>query len=282
MAGSYPDVPGHRFGYDRDGTVVKLYRPSGGVVTDVAASDVRSMNSESGSYRVPAPGGAVVMHVDWFFPSPRDIAGLFLAYTRDHSGRVDAVEWSADASSPSSGIWTSFGYLPAAGGAVNPDYRSSIAAVSATAAKAVRIRGVGSDPTNFDQLYIAAFHMYGSYTSRLRIWNPTSDVEVGGAALDYADVAPGTNAVKQFRVKNTHSQTAHGVVLTCETLTDATPTLPPQFTFSDGGLYATSLDIGDLAPGAISDVITIQRDTPNSAQSGLWAPRIVAQAGSWS
>ena len=41
-------------------------------------------------------------------------------------------------------------------------------------------------------------------------------------------------------------------------------------------------DLGDLAPGGISPVLTVRRNTPTNAALSVWEPRIIAQASSWS
>jgi hypothetical protein len=286
MAGTYADVPAHRLAWDRDGTLAYNYDVTTASTTALTAGQMQTINDEGTSeFRIQASGGAREAHLVLYFPAARDIAALLLIYTEAASGNLLAIEWSDDSTDPGNGTWTAFTYAPAASGpTVNPAYRTAIVTESASAITALRIRAIGTDTAGppFDKFYVQAFHLYGGYTSDLRGWNPSSDVELTAAAFDWGDIAPGSSDTKQLRIKNIGALDANNVVVTREVLTDKTPSVPPQYLLSvGGGTPATSVNLGDLASGAISAVITVHRTTSGSAQSGLAAPRLVAQAGTW-
>lgn len=123
----------------------------------------------------------------------------------------------------------------------------------------------------------------------MRMWRPTLDEllddnnSADGAFFDWGDVQRNTTSDKSFRVKNESATlTANGVVVSQQTLTDTTPAVNSMFTFSDGGAFATSIEIGSLAPGALNPVITKRFTRPNDAVLSLWASRTVANPTSWS
>jgi hypothetical protein len=117
----------------------------------------------------------------------------------------------------------------------------------------------------------------------LVLYDSASDERVGAAYFDFGDVRQTSSADKQFRVHNNSvAQTASTITISCETLTDTTPSVPPQFTFStDGTTFSATVTIASLAPGATSSALTVRRVTPSNATLSLWWARIVASAGSW-
>jgi hypothetical protein len=85
------------------------------------------------------------------------------------------------------------------------------------------------------------------------------------------------------RVKNVSpTKTAANVRVSFDIVTDsAAPSVPGQFFVSfGGGAFLSQVNVGTLAPGAISGPITVRRVTPSNAQLGLWLPRISAVADS--
>lgn len=289
MAGSYSDVPAPRIAYDRDGTLLVRRNRGSGVVTTDTAADMRTINNESGDEFTWLCGLSNVWDVCLYFTAPRDLHSMFASHRPNdspgESPHVTDWQWSPDSTEPSSGTWTSFTYTQNAAEVVVPNYRTDITALGLTGVKAIRMVVTAPDAFINRPFRIAAWHLFGPPISTLKLWHPTSNVVLSGAHFDFGDIAAGGSYSRQFRVKNTHAtRTAHAVVVTREALTDKTPSMVgATHLFSiDGGPYATSCAVGDLAPGAISDVITVQRDLPVDAQSSLGAGRYVAQAGSWS
>ncbi len=115
------------------------------------------------------------------------------------------------------------------------------------------------------------------------MWNPSTDERVGPAHFDWGDAPRSSSADKTFRIKNlSGTLTANDVSVSLNALTDTTPSVPGQHLISyDGGPFQAQVDIGDLGPGAISDVLTLRRVTPDNAVLSLWSFRIFAAADSW-
>jgi hypothetical protein len=290
MAGSYSDVPDHRFAWDRDGSVGFTINSSS-VLRAMTSGEEQALNSENGN-RVSTLTWSTFFDqaaVGVIFPTLSDLAAY--AFFGDHENPGGSAQeytdagvvfaTSTDTSTGTDGTWTSQGsytmQLPEV-----PKYRTSIVPLAVSGIKAIRFSWPhpGSGSTNPRGL-----HLYGTPTSTLRLWDSTLDQPVGAAAFDYGDVSPGSTPTRQFRVKNTHpTQTAHDITVTREALTDKTPSMVGSgHVFSiDGGPYATSLNIGDLAPGAVSNIVTVRHGIQGDAQAGLGAFRYVAQAASWS
>lgn len=288
MAGFYPDVPAPRMAYDRDGTA--LLQVYAGGSTQLAQSSLENINSDNNSaiysaYANNIPPRQFVL----IFPQHRDIHGYFSAiYTNWTSSNIQT---SPNSTNGIDGNWTTQTSVPNRT-SVSVAYRTSITAVNWTNVKAIKI-GWYSTSGSADTASFSALHLFGVLSNftgvdGLRIWHPTLDeplddaVAADGAWFDFGDAARNTSAERQFRVKNNSTGlTANSINVTSGTLTDASPSVPPQFTFSDGGAFTTSLNIGNLAPGAISPTITYRRTTPSNAALSLWTVRIMCEPLSW-
>jgi hypothetical protein len=290
MSGNYPDVPGPRMAYHRDGSVGFFH--NGGAVTVLTAGQMTELNDEDNNYL----GG--VMHSDSFgggwwvgviFPELRDIDGWFVfspaQYYFPNTGTA-VIETSPDSTSGLDGTWTS--HVQAAsshfGVATQPGYRTNIYSSAFTGKKAFRIRaGTSGGGGTVD---LASIHLYGKPSTgetRFLILTDTSDVEVGGAYFDFGDdPRSGPDEDRVFRVKNAHpTLTADTITVSFNVLVDKSPSFADDYTFSDGGAFGATVNIASLAPGASSGDITVRRTTPLTAQLGLETGFILAAAASW-
>lgn len=285
MAGFFPDVPGHRMPYDRDGSAFFSHPEASSVVTEGSVGDAQAMNDESNSGYTN--WGIFPNHrVGVLFPELRDVVGF---YVGRGAGILDTFQWSANTTSGYDGDWTTSHATFASDGPenfpVSPTYRTNIVAASITGAKAVKFRLHGAEVGVGGWLY--AFHLFGSIAAgqnpdRLRFWHPTLDQEVTGAYFDWGDVPRSSTATRTFRIKNNSATlTGNSIVVGREALTDTAPTVVGQHELSNGGAYATTQNIGALAPGVISSVLTVRRTTPADAALSTWALRLKAEAGSW-
>lgn len=283
MAGNYPDVPAPRMALDVDGTIGFHVLKAGGAITTLTGANMIALNDEGGNTSYGPVG------TSWFgyiFPQFRDLSGVFMAANTVYS---DIAQTSVDTTNGFDGTWVT-ALNPATSRAnaltpLSPDYRANITALSSTNVKAFRWTGANNT--------VYALHLYGSISAgqtpdRLRMWHPTLDqplddaTSADGAHLDWAEVTRSTTADRTFRVKNNSATlTANSIALTSSALTDATPSLPPQITYSDGGAFATTINIGNLTPGVISSLLTVRRTTSSTAALGLWNWRTIAEAGSW-
>lgn len=287
MAGFYPDVPSPRMAYDIDGTIMAVVFPSGSITTR-SASECRNMNDEA--FDQPELIGKNTAYLTFIFPQFRDITHYSL-WGGNLGGNNGRITTSSDTTNGYDGTWTDHGTY-ALVNANKAALREEMKPLTVSGVKAIRFGVTGN--LNGGSQRPGLVHLYGRLATgetpdRLRIWHPTLDeplddnTSADGAHLDWGDTTQGTTADKQFRIKNNSTTlTANSVALTTEVLSDTTPALGAQLTYSDGGSFATSITIGTLAPGAISPVLTVRRATDAAANLGLWWLRTVAEAGSWS
>lgn len=294
MAGNYPDVPSNRMALDRDGT--QMYRIDvANVVTELTSTQVRQVTNEksktTSDFQLTAQN-AGMSYLVVFFSEKRDVAGYFF-----HLGFSKAVLNSAEVSLNSTngidGTWSAItmgavggdgGVFPG-GTPVSPGYRTSIQSITALGIRALRFRCSSGAPTNgtYPTLHLYGRPSAGQNPNRLNFWHPTADTAMSGAYLDWGNTPRGSSADRTVRVKNmSATMTAEDITLAFDILTDATPSVPAQFLIStDGTTFEAMATIGDLAPGGISSVLTLRRNTPVDADLSVWAPRILAEAGSW-
>lgn len=282
MAGFYSDVPAPRMAYDNDGTQV-YHSNLVAAPTQVTGAALTSFNDETSGTGVATSNWVILI-----FPQLRNVSGI-LFRQGSVGGATCTVQYSADTTNGNDGIWTTASAaLPMAftGGT---EHRTGIASVSITNTKAIRLHSnnIGGD-NNIYNLHVYGNIAVGETPDRLRPWHPTLDEPLDdnnasdGAWLDWGDVTRGTSADKTFRIKNNSaSLTANNISMTTQVLTDTAPTIGPQITYSDGGAFATSINIASLAPGAISSVVTVRRTTPINAVLSVWAWRTNIDAGSW-
>jgi hypothetical protein len=291
MAGFYPDVPAPRIAYDRDGTV-GFFSPTWGpsTVTQLVSADMRNWNDENDSTSLtnsglPTFGGATNITTGLIFPELRDVLGYYIVSIWG----VTAIQTSVDSTNGTDGTWVTAVANAADAGSTVPAYRTGINAVSWLGIKAIRFQQSVKQSNEHPR----TLHLYGVISNntgldKLRTWHPTLDeplddnTSADGAFFDWGDVARGTTQDRAFRIKNNSATlTANSIVLSPEVLTDTSPTVASQMTLSDGGAFTGSLNIGSLAPGVISPVITLRRTIASNATLSLWAGRININPGSW-
>lgn len=282
MAGFYPDVPGPRMAYDMDGSV--------GFHTDLVGVSQWSLSQLQNANDEDADSTAFgTSRNGLVFPQLRDVVGVL--FYQGSASNTWYAESSINTTNGLDGNWVSHGSFSnsVTYATRGPNARTEIEAVSWLGVKGVRFRAasVGGDTR-------LGLHLYGTIAAgqtedRLRMWHPTLDepldnnTAADGAYLDWGDAARGTMQDRYFRIKNNSSTlTANSIAITTNVLTNTSPTLESQITYSDGGAFAGSLNIGSLAPSAISGAITVRRTTAVNATLALWWLRTIAEAGSWS
>jgi hypothetical protein len=290
MAGNYPDPPNTRFAFDRDGTQGYRVLVGGTTPTALTTAQMQNLNRDNAVYWNIGEG-------DWyflfFFPEQRDITHMFI--DPSHNGTIANMNLASsnDSTNGIDGIWTgqgtwankdnSSGNWRAVGGA-------GIETKSIPNIKWLRVQcrwfggtGGGQSMNNI--------HLYGKPTTlttgnKVEFWHPTLDQPLANtpAHLDWGNRPRSTSETRQFRVKNLSAAgTANGVVVGMEALTDTSPTMVSQHTFShSGGAFASTVNIGNLAPGAISTPVSIKQDIQSGATLSIWSQRIYADPTSWS
>lgn len=295
MAGFYPDVPGPRMACDRDGTQW-LRVGQDGVITGLSTAEGQALASFDPTKSVLATAGGLTSGLDVYltalFPEPRDLNGIFISSLNATTGNSQSLGiWvSYDTTSGLDGNWTKITGHPWTTSSHNilwpvPAGRTTIFPLSLLGVRGVR---VSKDPLG--QTWTAKFtaiHFYGKASAvndRLEFWHPTTDTPLGGAYFDWGDVPRNTTASRTFRIKNLSSTyTAQTARVAMETLWEVTPAVVAQHSMSiDGGVtWVSQVPLGDLAPGAISSVITFRRVTPSNALPGLQNIRLFAEATAW-
>jgi hypothetical protein len=281
MAGNYPDAPSWRMAYDRDGTqVFKI--DSSLAVTQLTSAQIVALNNENDdTYSVfgTNSSGRLV----WIFPELRDLDGFF-SITGEAPNSM-TVSVSSDTTNGIDGTWTTISTAAPWVGTTKPAYRSYISSTTALAIRAVKMYGSSSAFTSWAP---RAVHLYGepvpgANPNRLELWHPTADEKLTPAYFDWGDVPRSSSADLAFRVKNLSStMTAGSTRVAMEVLTDASPSVPAQHTLSyAGGSFLAQVNIGDLAPGAISGPLTLRRVTPSNAALSVWTFRVFAESTNW-
>lgn len=287
MSGNYPDPPNAlRMAWDRDGTVLCQVRTDTGAITTYGSTERNNLNDEdTDGLNFTTTGSMSVYRFCLIFPELRDITHYAIGATFGGGVTPGALQWSADTTNGFDGTWTN-AVNPWVNKGTNASLLRSPDAVTINGAKAVRWYG---NTGGFTQDITTLFaHFYGGPAAgqnpdRLRLWHPSSDAEMLGPNFEFGNVARSTSADKTFRIKNNSATlTANDVVLSLGALTDTSPSVPGQYLLSQDGVnFAATQNIGNLAPGAISGVMTLRRVTPSNAVLGLWWARVLAVATSW-
>lgn len=286
MAGTYPDVPGRRMAWDRDGTILLHVTPASSS-NEQSQSIRQALNDETDSSSWSVSGGAGTHRVVLIFPQLRNILAYYITAIPDW-GQVGSVQSSTNTTNGVDGTWTQVLSSWAMTTFTHTGYRDNIKSITASDIKAIRFNASHGSSANRILHTWRALHLYGDISAgetpdRLRVWHPTLDEEVDGAYFDWGDAPRESTATRDFRIKNNSStQTANDITVTREALTPGSPSIVTQHDLSDGGAFASSLNIGNLGPGATSGVLTLRRSLLDNAALSLWSLRIVASAASWS
>ncbi len=244
-----------------------------------------ALNGEAGGQKWNDPRDSNnFVYLTFIFPELRNLAGYFLCWT-DFTGGFSAVDTSVNTTNGIDGTWVAQAAPGYTVGAPSPAFRSAVTTLSVAGIIAIRFRH--QNPSGVSDRGPVCAHLYGSIASgvsldRLRIWHPTLDQEMGAAGFDFGDFGRTGTIDRTFRVKNNSSSlTANSVVLSTTAITDASPTVLSQMSLSQGGAFASTQNIGALAPSAISGICTLRIATSGSTALSVWRQRLVATAGSW-
>lgn len=286
MVGFYPDAPGPRMAYDRDGTLGFNVNSTGTSIVALTGTQMQNMNDESGSTAGPTIQNAVGAALVLIFPELRDVTHHFRQF---NASTTSSVESSVDTTNGFDGTWLTVNALAASPTAdPQPAYRTAqvAAAGNNTSIKAIRFKNgqTGS-------LIVSTIHLYGKVSAanpnKLELWHPTLDqaLYVTPAYLDFGDFPRNSSVDKSFRIKNRSTTlTANTITVSREALTDAaSPTHISEETLSyNGGAFGSTASLSSLAPGAISQLFTLRNAPGSTSVLGIFNQRIVATAASWS
>lgn len=282
MASTYGHPDEQEFGLGYDGT--KLYlRSSGGSwdsMTEQANSSIRNANDwsvgTSFSYGINSTTATNCL----MFPEPRNISAWSMITTSVTSTTTASnLEVSTDAAAPNSGVWQLVisGTIPGTNNNANIGVGRIPYAVSWPNVKAVRWTVSGGASSTH---YLYGFHLWGTYTKTgLEFIDASTTAAMNGKNFDFGDVMQGSLTDRTFRIRNNSAQTANNVVIGGNGA--GTGGIVGGLTFSDGGAYLSALNIGTIAPGAISSVITARSTVAVAATLRIEGTRVTAIAGSW-
>lgn len=279
MAGNYPDVPNNRVQYDLDGSVIT--DGTSVVVTSV----LLNLNKDVGNAAQLSIGSFNGANWMLIFPYQLDINGIFFAGTHSGNGSSSRTitAWSTNTTNGIDGTWNA---VSIASNTNSFPYRT-VTPVSWLNVRAIRFNhSTGSSAASaFTHLHVYGRMSTGYVPDRLEIWHPTLNQRVTGAYFDWGDTPRTSSADRQFRVKNlSATYTANSVAVQFNADSgETTPSIVSQHFFSTDGIdFYGSLNLGALAPGALSPVITLRRTTASNASMSLWTTRIRAVPASWS
>jgi len=284
MAGSFPDVPGFRFEYDRDGSVML------GSGTTLTVSQMRVLNSETPFSDVNCGTGTIGIAIAW--PEPRTVTGIFTVGNYGLWESDNATVYSSpDTTNGADGTWTSVGQqyenIQDGTGAANiPTWCRQLLTANGPAGivpwNLPNIRGLQFAPVYRGGWRVNCMHIYGqipltSNPDRLVLCDASGAVTTNGAYFDFGNAARSTTDTKSFRIKNNSAvSTANSIAVGMEALYDSSPTFSSNHDLNFGGSWVKSGNIGNLAPGATSATIQFRRNTPAGAAVGPWQGRITA------
>jgi hypothetical protein len=290
MAGAYADYPDNRIAYHLDGTVGFANRV-GDAPTPLSAGQLWTMNNELTDLVATEdiadwPGGNTIQMM-WglVFPAPLDLDAVFERIFLNGVGSTNLgpdVQTSTNTTNGQDGTWTVLRGF-SAGTSVVPDYRSTTPVVSVAAGiTGIRWRwGVATAMQNFDVRAVHLFGRYSAASNRLELWDPSVDQRIDPAGLDWGNTPRSTTDTRTFRVKNRSATlTANSIVISAGDSSTAGE-IASSLDFNIGSGYAATQNIGNLAPGAISGVVTIRRTLSSVHPLGAAAGLVIATPGSW-
>lgn len=292
MAGSYADVPGSRIPYNTNGsTVEKLNSDATSYISTFSQSDMDKFANDDSDIVITTYNYVAVL-----FPHAFTLEGAFVRGTRQvGSGTAYQSNFgvSTDTTNGIDGTWTAVTEMVNTDGFSRGGYsataiRNELRDFTSAFTGVVGIRFFGGATSASAWVY--NLHLYGRPDSgvnqdSLRLWDPSSDVEItDGAYFDWDDQPQYGVLTKTFRIKNiSGTLTANTVAIATENTSTNTPTFSSQFEYKVGaGAYGSTASLGNLSPGSISSVVTCKLDLTTPAALSLHWARANVTAASWS
>jgi len=291
MAGSYPDVPSRRIGWDADGTVLLVRRTQTAsypwqeqsaatkavfnAEDSVAAlenelDDLNQFNNHDGELAL-------------IFPELRELDGLFIQTNKGTGNFITAIDASGDTTNGFDGTFSSViaNYTDPAD--VIDSWRDNITSLAESNRRALRVTFLGLKGSNMS---FRMMHLYGEISGgetpdRLLWFDDVTGLEFT-ADIDYGFTPRGGSEDVLIRLRNNSAAlTANTVQYTAEDLyqdaaTWFTATLP------GGSTYQATQQISSIAPATTTGIITLRRITPGDQTPGVYAAREFANVASWS
>jgi hypothetical protein len=291
MAGLTADERSDRIEYDTDGTVVWYSTGTFGLadppVLTMSNANMRQLNDDNNQNDVLSGGGNSVHIVCFQFTAPMTLTGYQMGLHAQGVGAAIVLQYSLDSTNGSNGTFTNTGWTTQ--NSTNPfDIKNNKLATSLTNVTWLRLYmqtgGSSSPATYIRNMNLYGYPTAGLPTQRLEFWQPVTNAEASPALFDYAEIPQSSTNTKQFRVKNMHSTlTANSIVVTAaDVMKDAAVALGSQIQVStDNVTFTSTVNIGNLAAGAISPILYHRWNPAANATLSMWSARVSAVAGSW-
>lgn len=281
MAGNYPDPISHRIAYERDGTVGLIVNDDNSV-SQVANSVLVNMNDENFNNAV-----TFWRRFALIFPEPMNIKAAWATSQLNFSNQAREIMVSPNTTNGVDGTWTTT-WANGSGWHQGAD-KVLVRSPKTPSPAADNIVGMRFQffQQGYENIDLKTIHIYGepvNSTDRLTIWHPSSDLKATAGYFDWGNVPRNSSQDKVFRIKNTDDiYTANDINVTLSAPTDTTPSVMGQHLLQKESApgFAASINIPSLAPGQISEVLTLRRVTPTNAVMSLWTLRMIAHANSW-
>lgn len=274
MSGNYPDPPGYRMAYDSDGSQGFVCPTTFlSVTSQMTNGELAGSNSEGPSFSLRNKGVVII------FPQLRDLDAAWCGST---GGGLISCATSANTTNGVDGTWSSYPLILRTPVDSKPSMRNEIVSSTALAIKAFRLA-----INDMSGSTSRGLHLYGEPSSptgdRLEIWHPTLDQKISDNTGEWGDIPRLGTGSKTFRVKNISSVlTANSVRVAMEANNDSSPSQGGWRSLNIGGGPLSQVNVGNLAPGAISVVVTLSQTVPSNAQTSLWWARVFTEALTWS
>lgn len=207
------------------------------------------------------------------FPEPYTISGVFASFFDNEPFTADHYIATRNATT---GTWTSRRNNFSWSNTLTADWNDSIYSFGPIA----NVDAVAVTALTTDALGCQGIHLYGSpddKTQKLRLWHPTLDQEYADQ-INFGTMNPEDVVTQQFRIKNTATVTAPAVVVSAS---DLTGDMADGIDLStDDSTYTPTLNLGSLAPGAVTPVLYVRRTVATGAAFTEQAG-ILTAVGGW-
>lgn len=292
MVAAAPDL---RVPYDLDGTVVGARRVDTGVTTFLSQGSKAGLNDNTNSTYHMVPWATGTWYVIWLFDRPMTITALWAAFTRTgglFASNISAWGYSTNTTTGLDGTWTYLSgtssiHVDSVNWAAHGIQKSSVVEPNIRSAPYVfgsppsGVKGlrIWFSPGTQDDLLFHSAAIYGHPDSMLwlEFWDPVADEPVTVSDVDWGLHDRGTVDTKQLRLKNLHpTLTINGITVGKSDISNDSPKAGDSHALSlDDAVYANSISLGSLAPGAISAPFYVRRSTPANAVLGIYDVRLV-------
>lgn len=294
-------IPGNLYPYHLDDSHITIREGDGyaTVVHDLSTAEKTALFALDNAIAMAIGGSAIKRHGFVFFPQLMDLDAIWFAQS-NFFGSISDVWVSPDATNPTdiAATWIDCGdQLVAIGSAPLDNLLNSnpaphpLANGPHTGIRAIRwgITTTGQDPPEIRQLMIFG-RPTDAQAHSLAFWDPTLDQEAPDDWSDFGAISPGSSATVTVRVKNlSTTQTANNVTMQ---LADAYRDMNASVSSTGGGVEFSDdggatwsegpLNLGNLAPGTISSVISIRRTIEAGSSLDADCGELRAAVGSWS